>query len=207
MMHGEEKDRNRMAKELHDGVGGLLSAAAINLNTLADKGYPVQQEPEFRKTEFLIDEISKEVRKTAHNLMPDVLLHHNLPEAVKIFCSNTLKENSIRFQVIASGTFERLNPDFLLSLYRIIQELIQNILKHANASEVLVQFQTIKNVLSITVEDNGKGFDPAMKTAGIGLHNIATRVKGYNGQLLIDSKNGIGTSVYMEFEHAEHAIR
>src|SRR5690606_38480546 len=165
-----------------------------------------QHEPEFRKTEFLIDEISKEVRKAAHNLMPDVLLHHNLPEAVKIFCSNTLRENSIHFEVIASGTFDRLDPDFLLSSYRIIQELIQNILKHASASEVLVQFQKIKNILSITVEDNGKGFDPALKTAGIGLNNIATRVKGYNGKLSIDSKTDVGTSVYIEFEHTESAM-
>lgn len=200
MMRGEEKERNRMAKELHDGVGGLLSAAAINLNTLADKGYPIQQEPEFRKTEMLIDEVSKEVRKAAHNLMPDVLLHHNLPEAVKIFCSNTLKENSIRFEVIASGFFDRLNPDFVLSSYRIIQELIQNILKHAEASEVLVQLQKIKDVLSITVEDNGKGFDTTKKTTGIGLNNIATRVKSYSGKLSIESTAGIGTSVYIEFE-------
>ncbi|XZF14070.1 tetratricopeptide repeat-containing sensor histidine kinase [Chitinophagaceae bacterium MMS25-I14] len=203
IMTGEEKERTRLARELHDGIGGLLSAAAINLHTLGDENREIMQHPVYHKTEMLIEEISKEVRKTAHNLMPDTLLLHNLPEAVRLYCSYMRQGKNLQIEVRDFGNFDSLKQDFVLSLYRIIQELIQNILKHAHASSVFIQLHADETLLSITVEDNGTGFNKEAVSDGIGLNNITARVAALRGRISLDTEPGKGTSVYIEFDRTE----
>ncbi len=201
VMTGEEKERSRIARELHDGIGSLVSAAGINLNTLGDDNEELVDQASFKKTEDLIAEISAEVRKTAHNLMPEILLQHDLPEAVKLFCSYLQKEKRPAFEVQVYGDFQGLTKDFQLAVYRIIQELVQNIIKHSKASNAIVQLHADQNLLSVTVEDNGEGYDPAVLTGqGMGLGNIDTRVKVLNGRISVDTGVGKGTSVYIEFD-------
>jgi len=201
MTHGEEQERTRVARELHDGIGGLLSAAAINLNTLADEHTDIRHDISYQKTETLIGEISKEVRKTAHNLMPHALLQYNLPDAIRLYCSYMVtKDEGLDIKIQTFGNFNTLGKDFLLILYRIVQELIQNILKHAAATTAFVQLHADSKLLSITVEDNGSGYEQKDTGSGLGLRNIATRVKSMNGKLSVDTAPGKGTSVYIEFD-------
>lgn len=200
VMKGEEQERNRIAKELHDGIAGLVSAASINLNNLGDEYREIIQHPIFQRTELLLDEISSEVRKTAHNLMPDILLDNNLADAVRIYCAYINKDHRLNIKVQTHGNYEWINPDRILSIFRIIQELVQNILKHARATETFLQLHADDTLLSITVEDNGCGYDKAEKKSGMGLHNIEARVLSMKGTLSIETEIGVGTSVYIEFE-------
>jgi len=200
MAAGEEKERSRLARELHDGVGGLLSAAVMNLDSIGDRHALLPEDPAFARMGALVYEISNEVRNIAHNLSPDILRFHDLPEAVELFCANIQEGTGISIEVVATGDFKTLGADLVLSSYRIIQELLQNIMKHAGATEVLVQLQRSRSLLSITVEDNGTGYDEADKPRGIGLNNIRSRVKSHYCKISINSIVGKGTSVYIEFD-------
>ncbi len=201
MMDGEEKERSRIAAELHDGISGLLSAATINLNNLSHEQTGVTGNANFQKTTLLIREISKEVRKTAHNLMPDSLLQNDFAQVIQLHCDYLAQDKSLHIEYRHFGDFEVLNEDYKLSVYRIIQELLQNIIKHAQAHVAVVQMHMEDALLSITVEDDGIGYDKNnTKNAGMGLHNIENRVKHMNGRLSIDTEPGKGTSVYIEVD-------
>ncbi len=200
LMKGEEKERSRIAKELHDGVGGLLSAATLNLNAMKEENVPVPQSTAYPKVQALIREISNEVRKTAHNLMPDVLLRYNLQEAIRMFCSYVRHDTRLHITVQTRGSFDGLDPHFCLTIYRIVQELVQNILKHAAATTAFVQLQRSGDLFTLTVEDNGKGFDVEGNPLGLGIKNIRERITVYNGTASIRSERDKGTSVYIELE-------
>ncbi len=201
MISGEEKERNRIAIDLHDHVGGLLSAAFYNLERIKEENNDMEHSHAFRKIKSLIGEVQYEIRNTAHNLMPDILIHHSLPEAVRIYCADMERDAALRIDVQIQGQFDNLHQDFQLSLYRIIQELVQNILKHAEATHVYVQLHASSTLVSLTVEDNGKGFDPEQATTqGRGLLNIQGRITIMNGRLSLDTNPGKGTSIYIEFD-------
>src|SRR5699024_981954 len=127
------------------------------------------------------------------------LLRYGLIEALNSYFSsiNQSKALQIDFQVL--GLKERLPSSLALTLYRIVQELINNIIKHSDATEVLVQLNRMDNLLAITVEDNGRGFSLEASREGIGLDSIRSRVDYLSGKLDIQSKEGMGTSVYIEF--------
>jgi len=187
--------------DLHDHVGGLLSAASYNLERIREEGDGIGTSQAFRKMKALIGEVRHEIRSTAHNLMPDVLIRHSLPEAVRLYCADMEQDAGTRIDVQVQGQFDDLHKDFQLSLYRIIQELVQNTLKHAAATHVYVQLHSGSAMVSLTVEDNGKGFEPeqAMKQ-GRGLLNIQGRVTVMNGRMSLDTSPERGTSVYIEFD-------
>ncbi len=202
ILSGEEKERNRMAKELHDGVGGLLSAAALNLNSMKEDISGLANSTAYHKTQQLVNEIANEIRKTAHNLMPNVILNHNIDDAIRLYCSHINRNTALEITLQSNGDFGNFDTQFKLSLYRIIQELIQNILKHAQATSVFVQLQRTQDLLTVTIEDNGKGFDVHRQHEGMGLGNIKERVALFGGEFFIDSSSQTGTSVYMEFDVA-----
>lgn len=200
MINGEEKERNRIAKELHDGVGGLLSAATLNLNNMKEENITVQHNRSYNKAVELVREISNEVRKTAHNLMPDVILRNDLDEAVKLYCTYIKQHTNLDITVQANAGSHHFEQQFKLSVYRIVQELIQNILKHARATTAFVQLQTSNDLLTITIEDNGRGFDIHQDHEGMGLRSIRERVAAYKGDILIESAPETGTSTNIEFD-------
>ncbi len=203
MMQGEEKERSRMAKDLHDGVGGLLTVATQNLKAISETNTSVVQNTQFQSLSDIVHEASKEVRRTAHNLMPDILLRNSIGFAVQEFCTYIRQDTSLDISVQIRGNLDTFDEQFKLNVYRIVQELVQNVLKHAQANTVLIQLQYSKNIFAITVEDNGAGFNTNQDYAGFGLSNIQNRVSAFGGQLSIDSEKGRGTSVYIEFPLAE----
>lgn len=204
IIKGEEQERSRLGRELHDGIGGLLATTRMFFGNLQKKEPVLTGLSDYNEAIHLLDETITEVRKTAHNLMPELLFMLGLPEAVRAFCSRVQKINSIRINFQYFGFIDRLNGDFELFIYRTIQELLQNTIKHASATEVLVQLSMHDTTLSITVEDNGIGFDTESTAGnGVGLQLIKSRVKELNGQLNISSATGKGTSVYIELDIEE----
>ncbi|HEY1022807.1 MAG TPA: ATP-binding protein, partial [Flavisolibacter sp.] len=203
VMQGEEKERSRIAKDLHDGVAGMLAAVKMHFNSMALHVGGVLQSEGYRQGIVLLDEASQEVRKTSHNLMPEVLLQHGLDEAIHRYCNNITNSNKLRVQYDAIGEMGRFVDSFELSVYRIVQELLNNIVKHAKASEAIVQLSCQNHLLAITIEDNGIGIakDAAQKD-GIGLKSLKSRVKAMNGRLEFDSVSGQGLNAYLEFETA-----
>ncbi len=198
MMEGEENERNRIARELHDGIGGLIAAAQLNAAVLKQDHNDVTESDAYNKLREILDDIGNEIRKTAHNMMPEILLHHNLPEAIRHFCRHIGQNRELHIDVQAYGSFELLTDEYRLSVYRIVQELIHNVVKHADATQVLMQIIMHPPVLSITVEDNGQGFNTDQRGNGAGLMNLQNRIQNMNGTLSMKSKPGQGTSVYIE---------
>jgi signal transduction histidine kinase len=201
LMQGEEKERSRIAKDLHDGVAGMLAAVKMHFSSLSLQSPELLQANEYRQGVKLLDEASVEVRKTSHNLMPEVLLQHGLDKALQRYCSSISNAHSLRVQYDSWGEIGRFKDGFELSVYRIVQELLNNIIKHSKAKQAIVQVSQQNDILSITVEDNGVGFgDNNLHLDGMGLKSLKARAAAINGKLELETAPGSGVSAYMEFE-------
>lgn len=203
MVNGEEKERSRIARELHDGIGGTLAAIRLRVSAMVRKYKTVHTSDDYNELMQMLEEASADLRKTAHNLMPEILLQEGLARASTLFCERVRKGHSLQINTEIWGKVRRLPGDVELTAYRIIQELMHNILKHAGATQALVQIIFHDTQLCITVEDNGRGMpaDGSPKE-GIGLRTIRERVKLLNGQIDTLSTPGQGTSVYIELDLA-----
>ncbi len=205
---GEERERTRIGRELHDGIGGLLSVARMNFE-LAKKTNTNETNEDFTDGLKLLEEATVELRKAAYNLMPEVLLNQGLASAVQAYCEKMMSKASttIAFQAIGKRPF--VTSAFDLPIYRIIQELVHNIIKHANATQALVQLNFQEDgTIDITIEDNGSGLprEALEKSTGMGLKNMKERVSDLGGKLDIQSSPETGTSIYLEFESFQENI-
>ena len=155
----------------------------------------------FERSLDMIDTSIKELRRVAHNMMPEMLMKFGLDEALKEYCNtiNTAKLLTIKYQSL--GMAARLDKSIEIIIYRIVQELLNNTMKHAVASEAFVQIIREGNRLNVVVEDNGKGFDANLmeNNKGAGLANVRSRVDYLKGQLDIHAEPGKGTLVNIEF--------
>jgi signal transduction histidine kinase len=202
ILDGAEKERIRLSREIHDSIMVQFSVVKMNLSVYAGTN-PQQLTPEkLVPIVKQLDDATDNLRRTAHNLMPDRLIEDGLVEAVFYFCSNLQKSVPISISFQPIGTIPPLSTLFELSLYRIIQELMQNIIKHAEATEAIVQLSCEHDLLSITVEDNGKGISREQKEVGLGLKSIEARVNEFSGRFTIDTAAGVGTTVHLEFSVA-----
>jgi two-component system NarL family sensor kinase len=201
MMDGEERERVRIASNLHDGAGSLLSAVKLYLSALGNQHQQLAASPTYQETLGLVNDAASEIRETSHNLMPRVIQQQGLREAVRDYCNKLSKNNQIAVEFNSFGVPQRMDEAMELMVYRTIQELIGNVLKHAEATNVLVQLSFDKDLFSVTVEDNGKGFDKHNRDhhTGIGIYNVQSRVEAFHGTMDIDS-SATGTSVYLEFK-------
>lgn len=193
VMQGEEQERTRLARELHDGVGGMLAAIKMNISS-HDKE---ERTTGWQKIMNMVEATAQEVRKTAHNLMPDTLQRHHLQEAIRIYCDGINSAQNLQIDIQFHSEWIQQSASFELSVYRVLQELIQNIIKHAEANHVLLQFRS-DNALHIIVEDDGKGFDMNAVKEGLGLNNIRSRLAALGGELSLESFPGRGTTCYIE---------
>ena len=193
LIDGEEKERRRIAQELHDGLNGDLSAIKYRLSTLEDSGLSKIDTENLNKVIDMIDESCAQVRSISHNLMPASIVDYGLLETIREFCSKMNASQAVKIDFQSFGNPIELSQKTETVIYRIIQELITNVLKHANATEAMIQFNYREDELFITVEDNGIGFDKTKLSEGIGLKNIKTRIDFLNAQLDVDSSSA-GTS-------------
>jgi signal transduction histidine kinase len=203
LMQGEEKERSRIAKDLHDGVAGMLAAVKMHFSSMPESNDVVHSEG-YRQGMQLLNEATQEIRKTSHNLMPEVLLQHGLDEALRRYCNNVNNSKVLQIQYDSWGQIDRFTGSFELSVYRIVQELVNNIIKHSRASQAIVQLSQHEDLLSISIEDNGIGFSNSETgKQGMGLHSLQSRIKAMNGKLEVESSQQSGVSAYLEFEIAD----
>lgn len=198
IVDGEEKERLRLARELHDGVGGILSASKMHLSILQDNHPQAPASGQLSNIASMLDHASQEIRNIAHNLFPDILLTNDLGAAVAGFCER-VKSPGFNIEYYCLGEMPDLNNRFKLMIYRAIQELINNVIKHARAHNVLVQLSCHDGLLNVVVEDDGIGFSENGKK-GIGLMNLQEKVKNIDGRMSIESSHGEGTSIQLEFD-------
>lgn len=201
MLNGQETERTRIAKDLHDGLGGLFSTIKMYFSTIKHELPSVGQHELFAKSYELVDSASEEVRRIAHNMMPEVLIKLGLIHALQEMSNGVTAGKLIKVSMQAYGMEKRLHPATEIMLFRIVQELMNNIIKHAEASEAIIQFNRQENRLTVTVEDNGRGFKVEEETNATkaGLGTIQSRVHYLNGKLSIDSGLETGTTVMMDF--------
>ncbi len=200
MMKGEEKERNRIGRELHDGIGGMLTAVNMNLGAIQKKHQNLPEMKEFDAVIKMLQDTAAEIRKTSHNLMPDILLRHGFPETLRMYCDQINKGSNTQIDLQSYGDLDDLDSSLAFSLYRILQELIQNIVKHAEAKTAVIQIRQYEERLTIIVEDDGIGFQTLPNNEGAGLQNIRSRVKALQGHISIESAAARGTTVYIEFD-------
>jgi two-component system, NarL family, sensor kinase len=223
VLKGEEQERTRLAKDLHDGLGGMLSGIKYSFNTM--KGNLVMT-PEnaqlFERSMDMLDSSIKEMRRVAHNMMPEALVKFGLDTALKDFCNDINSTGALQVSYQSFGLENLvLEQTMAITIYRIVQELINNTMKHAAAKNAIVQVTKTGQIFSVTVEDDGKGFDTALlehfkyRTAesagedwagsagrGMGWSNIQNRVEFLKGTLDIKSRASEGTSVHIELNLA-----
>ncbi len=185
----QEEERKRISAELHDGIGPLLSAVKINLSML---GHATENEEQYATTMNLIDQSYNELRQISHTMMPAMLAKTGLAEALIELVDKLRQPGSMEFSFYTDEENERYNELIEINTYRITQELLNNIVKYANAKEVTVQLYKDNNELSLMIEDNGDGFDVVnlYKSKGNGWANIQSRLNLLGGSIEIDSKTG-----------------
>jgi signal transduction histidine kinase len=198
----QERERNRIARDLHDGLGSTMSGISSQIEYL--KAQPAIHEnvkDHLSHLKDLVKDVSSELRRTSYELMPAKLLRQGLEPAIRDLCLNLLVKKGIEPSLEINADLSTLHPEQQLTLYRIIQELLNNIVKHAEARNVLIQFTRFENELSLVVEDDGKGFDVEAKKqdGGLGLGSLGSRVSLLKGFLDIASTAGEGTTVTVNF--------
>lgn len=214
LLKGQEQERSRLAKDLHDGVGGLLSGVKLSLSSI--KGNMLISESSAQSIENVLRQLDlsiAELRRVSHNMMPEALIRFGLKEALENYCENIHLSGKLKvhFQCYAVDNLKekRLPQHIEIVIYRIVQELLNNVIKHAHASQALIQLMLENDRFSLTVEDDGIGFDPNSSRAkeGAGLHNINARADFLGATVDIHSVSSddgkdphlkTGTSVHIE---------
>lgn len=198
ILKGQEEERSRMAKDLHDGLGSMLSGIKLNLSAM-HQNFIIQagEVHIFEKALTQLDSAIAEMRRVAHNMMPEALLKFGLHEAIQDYCDNINQNGTLKMQFTAIGDGKNIDSTVQKVLYRIFQELTNNAIKHAQANTIFIQISHHEQGITLTVEDDGKGFDTT-KTNGAGLQNVKSRVDYLKGTLHIDTSPENGTSITVE---------
>ncbi len=195
LLYAEERERRRIATDLHDGVGQMLSAALMKIGEAHNQTEANSAAWEAtEKAKILLAESYDEMRSISHQMMPNALLKAGLASSVKDFLEK-IGGGQLKVSLDVIGLDERLDEHTETVLYRVIQEAVNNVVKHAGASKLSIQLIRDEEGLSLTIEDNGKGFDrdDQRHQEGMGLNNIRSRIALLGGTLDIDSAPGKGT--------------
>lgn len=202
-LEGQDQERNRIAKDLHDRLGSMLATIKLYFTTIETKMASLQisdNKENYNKANTLLDEACEEVRKIAYNIQSSVLAKFGLLAELNKLAETISASKQLKVQVNAHGLDNRLENTIEVKIYRMIQELVSNVLKHADSSELTIQLNKHDKHLNIIVEDNGKGFDVQEVTqkSGMGLKNVESRIYGLGGTLNLDSSIGHGTTVSID---------
>lgn len=198
VMHAEENERKRIAEDLHDSVAQKMVVAKLNLEAFGGyfPSFSEKQQSVFDNISTLVSESVTEVRSLSHTMMPQVLVRSGLTEAIKNFISKIENKNlQIRFDIEES--FNNIEKNKEIMIYRIVQECVQNVLKHANATKLDITLLSENNHIDITIEDNGAGFAKGQSSGseGMGMKIMQSRVDFLNGKMEISSEPGMGSII------------
>lgn len=197
----QEQERKRISQDLHDGIGQMLSAVKLNLAAIDNK---VQKESndeiQLEKAIVLIDESCSEIRNISHNMMPAILIKSGLIAALNEMAKRVSTSSGIKIYVDHDEHIGRIESEYEINLFRIVQELLNNIIKHADATEVHIHLNKEAENLNIMIEDNGKVFDKSLieGSKGNGWYNINSRLTIMNGKIDIESNKDSGTVVFID---------
>ncbi len=199
LIQGEEKERMRLAQDLHDGINGDLAVIKYKITAVDQEKFSKEERQEFKTAIEMLDNAIEQVRNISHNLAPPSLQNFDLIEAVNQYCAKVSETSNTKVDFLHYGDITAMSTEHETALYRMIQELLNNVIKHAQATETLVQINTHQDEMNITVEDNGQGYDTSDSFAGLGLKNIRSRVAFLKGELVVDSNNQ-GTTVTIHLD-------
>ena len=194
MIEGQELERERVAKDLHDSLGGLLSTVKLHFGALETKLRGIHNIEQYKNANQLLDDACQEVRDISRNLQPGALINLGLVAAIKDLINRVDGPTQPDIDFQHYGLDEKLENTVALTVYRLVQELLYNSLKHAKSNEILIQLNRQEKELIIMVEDDGVGFDPEGVTKGMGTENILSRVNYLKGDLSVHSVKGQGTT-------------
>lgn len=195
MIEGQEKERKRIAEDLHDRLGSTLSAVKMYMDVLAEEN------PKYTKVNAIVDKAVNDTRQIAHNMLSGVLAKFGLLAALQDLKETIEASNQFMINLRSIQFDQRLESEIELHIYRIIQELVSNTLKHAQAAVVDIELRKSGNQnLTITYQDDGKGFESSSIHAGMGLKNIESRLKKINGNWTIDSSPMRGVKVIIQIK-------
>lgn len=197
ILEGEEKERERVGKDLHDGLGGMLAGVKINFSAWASQNLESENKQNFNEILHQLDHSVTELRNISRNLMPESLLKLGLETALKDLCEfYSRKDLHIDFQSIDINS--KLPLAVQINIFRIVQEILANAVKHSEAENILLQCSQSNDVFLVTIEDDGKGFSQdSSPTKSMGLHNLKTRVDYLKGKMEINSDHE-GTAINIE---------
>ncbi|WP_333876793.1 ATP-binding protein [Flavobacterium sp.] len=202
LLEGQEKERLKIANDLHDNLGSILATLRLNFQNLYQQsGYSSEDQKElFTKTDDLIEEAYQKVRGMAHAKNAGVIGNEGLVTAVQNIAKKVAIPNKLKVEVIPFGMENRLENKLEVTLFRMIQEILTNAIKHAQASQITISLTQDTDSINIIIEDNGKGFNVKAlnKNEGMGLHNIEKKVEQLNGTFNIDSFEGKGTTIIID---------
>jgi len=203
VLQGEEAERARLAGDLHDGLGGLLSGVKLKLSFMKENAVITSENLEhFNHALNLLDDSITEMRRVAQNLMPETLMHYGLRIALNDFIRQVVPEGLPQISFNTFGEDLRFDKELEITVYRVTQELVTNAVKHAHAKQIDIQLFTEKDRVCIQVIDDGIGYENEKSNAtkkGHGLKNIDDRVTAFNGRYEILSQPGKGTESTIEF--------
>jgi signal transduction histidine kinase len=193
VLRAEERSKQHFSKELHDGMGPLLSSAKMSLSALSQDGLSEQQRELLSNTIYILDQALRSVREISNNLSPQVLVDFGLSQAVENFTSRLSVMHGVVIRFNTTLTTERFDGDVEVIVYRVICELINNSLKHSGCTDIVLNLEYQDNTLTLNYADNGRGFDPETVTdCGMGLSNISSRISSLGGTFTINSAKGMG---------------
>lgn len=204
MLEGQEQERKRLATDLHDGLGGMLAGVKLKLSEIADENTRADDNSQMRAAIRQLDDSVQELRHIARNMMPETLLRYGVEMALKDLC-DSLRTKCLQIEFQSYQLDKDMKQSVQISIYRIVQELLANAVKHGNPTNILVQCSQNKERIFITIEDDGKGFDKESLAykQGMGLSNVQNRVNYLKGKMDIQSQPGEGTIVNVEVNSYE----
>ena len=193
VLRTEEKSRATFSKELHDGLGPLLSSAKISLSALSRTEMDTERKEIFDNTLYVVEEALRSLREISNNLSPHILSDFGLARGIRNFIDRSQALHNVKLSFATNLRGERYNTDLEVILYRVACELVTNSLKHSGCSEIRLTLSATGDELELQYSDNGRGFNPqAMMDCGMGLSNIASRINSLNGVFDIRSSKGKG---------------
>jgi signal transduction histidine kinase len=203
VLRAEERSMASFAKDLHDGMGPLLSSAKMSLSAISTENMSEEQQQILQNTRFLIDESIRSVREISHKVSPQVLIDFGLAQGVRNFISKIAPLNVVNMAFNTNLNDERFDNNTEVVIYRVICELINNSLKHSGCSEIEVSLMLRGSVLTLHYHDNGCGFDTnAVALNGMGLSNITSRIDSLSGDITITSVKGNGMNALIRINTA-----
>ncbi len=202
MLEGEENERKRLALELHDTIGSILSATKYAFKSMENslEKLLTENKGHYQKINGMLDEALENVRRISHDMASGILVEKGITGALQQLCDTLQTSGNIQILLNTHGFDQKIDYTTEVNLYRIVQEILTNVIKHSNATQVNIQLVKSKKNINLVVDDNGKGFDPndSSLRKGIGLSNIDKRVKKLAGKWNIDSGKGIGTTIVID---------